>query len=597
MNPPERKRSRSRNRNRKPRDPAAEGDARAPADAKAKAEGEGAATRPPGARRKRARRRGRKPKQETESVLSEKVERVDLAQDREAPLSPEEISVLKEHFRFLQRYRRELRLKVNAAEDLLINGAREPTHRGICQHLLGKVDRASVLAACARLDPGGSAKLLSGVIRFSADIEYVLLLLETIKLTSSTADATATLSQGLQRIDFDRVSSAQMRRVLSLVVELFDERQRPLLLLGLLESPSFRDAFDKSIPDLPAELSQIVVPLRAAQAVILHGKRNTLDPAHLRAGVGLMLRADDRSLQRHSVDVSRRLLAFGAQACTGPGHALHRALRVLLERLPKPDKRHSDASILFARHLLAAHEDVEVAKLLKGLAELYPDFHLPRRWLQYLEAERIGRFALSPEDDTRADTLGHSRLRGAMWLDRMSPVFLQTAEPGSEEAFKAMAYLLAELDVAGLVPVLASGLSEAGEPYLVIPDCGPGLDRVLSHKDGLSLVDSIRVAQALTGILSALANAGVVLPDAALRRFSRDANGSSWLMDASGATSTSADQARDLHLTRAKEICREIFDGARSYIPPEELLESIEEVRHAGELMRRLAGSPFASPS
>ena len=79
-----------------------------------------------------------------------------------------------------------------------------------------------------------------------------------------------------------------MRRVLQLMIEVFDEKERPALLLGMLESASFRDAFDKSIADLPEALSHLVLPLRAAQAVILHGKPNTLDSETLGDGVNLL---------------------------------------------------------------------------------------------------------------------------------------------------------------------------------------------------------------------------------------------------------------------------------------------------------------------
>ena len=198
--------------------------------------------------------------------MSRQPESVDLDKNAEEPLTKQEIGVLRDHFRFLREHRKDLRLKVNANEDLLLNGAREPVHRGVCHHLLAKVQRRNVLAAVERLDPARAARLLAGVIRFSSELEYVLLFLEKIKQSSSPAEATAALSQGLQRIEFDQVSSAQMRRVLQLMTELFEEKERPALLLGMLESPSFRDAFDKSTEDLPEALAHLVLPLRAAQA-------------------------------------------------------------------------------------------------------------------------------------------------------------------------------------------------------------------------------------------------------------------------------------------------------------------------------------------
>ena len=89
-------------------------------------------------------------------------------------------------------------------------------------------DTANPIAPGAeRLEPARAAKLLAGIIGFSSDIEYVLLFLENVKQSDSPAGAPAALSQGLQLIEFDTVSSAQMRRVLQLMVELFDEKERP----------------------------------------------------------------------------------------------------------------------------------------------------------------------------------------------------------------------------------------------------------------------------------------------------------------------------------------------------------------------------------
>ncbi len=57
---------------------------------------------------------------------------------------------MKRHLAFIAKYRGTLRLKLNAREDLLVNGSAEPTHRGHCKHLLSKVDRSTVVAALER---------------------------------------------------------------------------------------------------------------------------------------------------------------------------------------------------------------------------------------------------------------------------------------------------------------------------------------------------------------------------------------------------------------------------------------------------------------
>src|SRR5262245_4997992 len=62
-------------------------------------------------------------------------------------LSPAEVAEMRQHLAFLRSYREALRLKLNATEDLLVNGQRPPTDRGVVRHLLAKVDRAAIDAA------------------------------------------------------------------------------------------------------------------------------------------------------------------------------------------------------------------------------------------------------------------------------------------------------------------------------------------------------------------------------------------------------------------------------------------------------------------
>ena len=65
-------------------------------------------------------------------------------------LTPAEVAEMKQHLAFLRAYKDILRLKLNAAEDLLVNGQREPTDRGVCRHLLAKVDRGAIEGALTR---------------------------------------------------------------------------------------------------------------------------------------------------------------------------------------------------------------------------------------------------------------------------------------------------------------------------------------------------------------------------------------------------------------------------------------------------------------
>jgi hypothetical protein len=523
-------------------------------------------------------------------VLSKKPKPVDVRkEDVEEPLTGQEVAALREHFQFLRKNRRELRLKVNAAEDLLLNGVREPTHRGVCQHLLGKVERGAVLSASERLAPPAAAKLLAGIIGFSADIEYVLLFLEKVKLSSPPTQATAALSQGLQRIDFDKVSATQMRRVLNLFTELFDERERPALLLGMLESQSFRDAFDRSISGLPASLSHLVLPLRAAQAVVLHGRRNPFDSETLREGVHLLMDVNDRILLRHAPDVRQRLFHFGLQACCGPDHRLHRGLRVLLASFPSSHRQKAELGLSLARHFMAAEQEAGARKILQELTTEYPAFPVPASWLQLMDGERLGRVALLDEPAGLKDALGHHPRRAGVCLETMRPGWIQLGDQEHAETHQVAAGLLSELCIPGVAPPLASGTAPTGEPYFVVANLGQELERALT--EGLKLGEALRVCLDGVQVLAALAMAGVQLPDAAAGRFTRETSGALLLTDLAGAMRVEAEPAGAAHLELAREFCRYVLGKARDYIAPIDVVEAIPSTRSCAELARIFARS------
>jgi hypothetical protein len=164
---------------------------------------------------------------------------IDESKSVEEPLTAREVEELRENFAFLRKYRKLLRLKLNATEDLMVNGARDPSHRGVCMHLLRKVDHSAILSALDRLDsPDAKIKLLEGAVRFSSDVTLLLTYLEQLGRVQRRDDAAVALSAGLERIDFAAASAAQMRRVLDLIVSVFDERERPGLLLGRCAPPT-----------------------------------------------------------------------------------------------------------------------------------------------------------------------------------------------------------------------------------------------------------------------------------------------------------------------------------------------------------------------
>jgi len=546
-------------------------------------------------RKGRRRRGGRKPASGAAAVLAKKSQELAPVSDTEKPLSDREIASLKVHFEFLRVHRKELRLKVNAAEDLLLNGVNPPTQRGVCQHLLGKVDRSSVLRAVERLEPAAGAKLLVGVIRFSSEIEYILLYLEKVKISSSQGDAIAALAQGLERIEFDKVSAAQMRRVLQLMSELFDANDRPRLLLGMLEGRGFREAFDKSVEEMPEALAELMLPLRAAQETILQGGPNR-SPAHvLREGVYLLLAAGDRALRSHPEAVRRRLFEKGVEACRHPDPAVHRSLAVLLASFPKAGRVYRDSAMILIRHFLAEGDEAAAREILQGLAAEQPGFHLPARWLARLDLPKIDQFSVEGEGPGTRDVMNHHRSLTGFDRRTMRPVWIQLANPDHQASHKFASEVLGGSCIPGLAPLLAEGTTDEGEAYFAIPGPGPLLSESLEHKGGLELSETLAVCQRASEILAAMATAGVELPDANPARFAIDSTGWLVLIDLCGASSASAAAASSAHLALAREFCLEVLGRARRHLPPVSLEEGVASTSSFAELVRIFATSPGAS--
>jgi hypothetical protein len=108
------------------------------------------------------------------------------------------------------------------------------------------------------------------LVRFYPDIQTVLAYLESLKQTVSRDEAATALSAGLTRLDFSKVSSAQMRRVLDLSVSTFDKAVLPQVMLSLLGSETFRKALDGSLDDLPRHRSRLTLPARTSFCLTRH---------------------------------------------------------------------------------------------------------------------------------------------------------------------------------------------------------------------------------------------------------------------------------------------------------------------------------------
>ncbi len=500
----------------------------------------------------------------------------------DAELSAEEKVELKQHFAFLARSRKVLRLSFNAAEDLLINGAREPEDRGVCQHLLNKIDRASVNAALARIpEPEQRTRFLGGVVRFSRDAAMVILYLESLSATAPKAEAAATLVAALKQLNFAEVSAAQLRRLLELMVALLAATDRPHLVISLLRSPSFRAAFDQAADVLPAELASLFVPMRAVVGALFAPEPEAPDPELLHQGLQHVLAAPTHHLTGFPERARARLL----EAALSLPHASEShdgALNALLNTFPKESRLYSQMATKRAMQLLQQGREALAQPLLLTLREHHPDYRLPGRWLDALAAPRLGEVTL-PE--AKAVAVGLNR---GFWVPHQRPVWTFVGPTTEVGAFAAAAARHMELALPGLVPLFSHGVGAQATPYLVFPQLGQPVRRALKElrREPQSATECARSG---VEVLIALALAGVALPDAGSERFLLDAAGHLVLFNLVGSRTEAPEQAMAVHLELGRSLVAGVLAAILGPKASAELCGRLPQVESLPAMARLLA--------
>lgn len=485
------------------------------------------------------------------------------------PLTPAEVARMKEHFKFLRDHRRILKLRVNAAEDLLLNSVREPTHRGVCQHLLAKVERARVLAVTERLPATEAEKLLAGVLRFSPEIPYVVRYLECVRAAASRPQAAAALTQALKRIDFAETSSAQMRQILGLTVDVFPLSELPALVFSLLDSAAFRAAFDRSSEGLPDKVGEMLLPLRAVhKALRPNAPRVPADMAAVGAGVRLLLCVSKASLLELGENQRRRLFELGRDISAADA-ATRRALANLLHDLSFRDARaRSEAALSLAGKFLSEGTEDDARQLLETETFEGETASRARHWLRALDMPRLGSVALDPPGGhaaPRRRSAGPERLPAAdRWyrgfhVPSQRGVRLRFGEAGDREAFAARIQLWSDLLVPSVARLVAADAGpDVERPYLAVTLPGRSLAGALKGS-GADRRERQVWAIELCLILAACAAEGVRLADADANRFSLDEAGRLWLVDLWDAARADPLAARAAHFELARRAVRALL--------------------------------------
>jgi hypothetical protein len=412
---------------------------------------------------------------------------VDLAKSPDAPLTERELTEVKRQLAFLRRHREVLRLKLNAHEDLLVGGRREPDHRGRVKHLMSKLDRQAVESAVLReplaSDAVGRARFLGQAAAMSGDIAVTLAYLDALVETGEAGDAFSAI---VDRIDFGALSAARLGHMLSAMEKAFPPEALPQALFGLLRGQGFREVFDAHSDELGEEVARRFIPLRAVNDAIY--RRGRLGTSDVQEGVGYLLSVGSSASQLASLPGRSR--EGIVRAALAGEHWRHPVVAELAAGLK--GKSHSLVLALAERLIRdGTHE------LARPLLRVLGDHVAAKELLSYLDRDRAGPFVLL-EKKSNGLVCG--------WSPRLfRRVIIMAGEPWE--------------------PVLLPGVSDvidAGDGWVAVEAAGEPLPKVVGHVDfgaAVALViDGLRAVRALE-------LAGLGLPDCRPERFVLDSTG------------------------------------------------------------------------
>lgn len=428
---------------------------------------------------------------------------------------------MKRHLRFIRDHRRLLRVRLNAEEDLLVNGVREPIHRGKCVHLLSKIDHHLVTVALERIDDANVRRdLLAGIVRFSADDGILVLYLEALTDSASRAVAAGAFPLAIARLDFRELGPARFGRLLDVAASVFvDPDERASVVFGLMHAPGFRETFREASDKLPRPLAEVFRPLLAVYEVVVLGDEGDHRPEDIASGAGILLAAPEAIQQAWPSEVRLRLLRLALERAD-QDEAADRAAGALLGSLPPKSDEFREFALLRASMLLRAQADARAKWELKRLKGSQPKCETALQWLDALAAPRVGRMAL-PRDDRGgrggAPNVGKGLVR-AFWLDEQRPVWLRVGRAEDKQAFLDEARIHGQLALPGVAPLLVRGTAEKGKPWLAVPAIGrPAHDAIRGAARDLPA--ALWIAWQGVSVLAALSSAGLKLPDARAWRF------------------------------------------------------------------------------
>lgn len=480
--------------------------------------------------------------------------RVDTARPADEPLTPAEVADMLRHLAFLRRYRTNLRLKFNAKEDLLVNGTREPSHRGACKHLMAKVDRGAIQSALQREPLMSDAKarvdFLAGAAAITGDTGVLLLFLQARAESADHEQAARAFTLALKHIHFDELSAPRVSQLLSVVETAFADHEVPGVFFGLLHQPAFRRVFDRHSEVLDAGVAERFVPLRR-----VHGRLSQKKGARgggasspqLNEGLRLMFSAPSGVLTAYAEDVRKRLLDL-ALASGADWVADSKGVVAVLDSLRGDRQTHARQGARLAE-LLVTHGDYKRAKgVLEGVSAKSGG-KTTTEVLSHLKAPREGHFAMEDEGPPTG-------LRAAHSLRHRRQVWVRFGEETDAERFAREASIQQSIGLPGVADVLESGTTDKGVPFIAVEHGSQRLDLALATKRDLPLSTALSLALDGVRLVRALALTGVALPLGRRSRFLYTPGSHLVLADLDGATRPAPEIVAAASLDWALGWCR-----------------------------------------
>jgi len=426
---------------------------------------------------------------------------------------------MKRDLRFIKDHRRLLRVRFNAEEDLLVNGVREPTHRGKCVHILSKIDHHEVTRALERIDDVRVRRdLLAGVVRFSADDGILVLYLEALTDSASRAVAAGAFALAVERLDFRELGPARFGRLLDVAASVFvDPHERAAAVFGLMSAPGFRDTFREATDSLPKPLAEVFRPLLAVYEEVLLGDDSDHRPEDVAEGSKILLSAPEPIQQAWPADVRLRLLRLALDRADKDDLA-DRAAGALLGSLPPKSDEFREFALLRAAMLLRVQADMRAKWELKRLKGSQPQCTEALEWLDALKAPRVGRMAIGWPGSGKAPPKPGKGLLPGFWLDEQRRVWLRAGRVEDRERFAKEAEIHGRLALPGVAPMLVRGAAPKERPWLAVPAIGRPANEGL-RSASRDLPAALWLAWQGVSVLSALTAAGWHLPDAHAWRF------------------------------------------------------------------------------